>query len=563
MAVRDEQTQTQMPPVAGNFGPSGVGRWVWLGAFALLSGLMLIRSSFLFTTRLFETSDQAANSILVAQAQHFALLHGNYSREAFFHPGPAYLYVMAAGQWLFHDVTHLVPTPWNGQLIAILLLNSALMATVVWIVYGWSGSVWASSAAVALIIGLAAAVDVGVPAGINRDILAANWMPDLYVPTFFAFLVAAASVAAGRSSHLWLLAATGWLLIHGHVEFLFFVPLIGAATAAFALWPARRAPWSAITRFLRHGWPHYAPAVLISIVFAVPIAADLILHWPGEFGKYVSYARSAQAGHHTVGQAIHYVLWYWAPGAFWVALLVACVAVAAALAVAQVFPSVATASDSAATASDSMATASDASVPLRRFLLAAMYVCAVTTAGMIYYAVRGIDDVRAVYIGFFYWSVPLLTFLVVAIGLIAALQGRVITRFAVAGALIVALGFGADSPALRADVHNNEPALFTATTTLAARAHGRLIVLRVGGGTVFDAWGLIVQAERLGARACLVGRYGWVFQVTSQFTCQPAQESTGTTYWLHRLPYRPLPGGRVIARLRYAALTARDARPSR
>jgi hypothetical protein len=549
MAVKDEQTQTQMPPVAGRFGPSAVGRWVWLGAFALLSGLMLIRSSFLFTTRLFETSDQAVNSILVAQAQHFALLHGNYSREGFFHPGPAYLYVMAAGQWLFHDATHLVPTPWNGQLIAILLLNSALMATVAWIVHSWSGSVWASSAAVALIIGLAAAVDVGVPAVINRDILAANWMPDLYVPTFFAFLVAAASVAAGRSSHLWLLAATGWLLIHGHVEFLFFVPLIGAAAAAAALWPARRAPWSAISWFLRHRWPHYTPAVLISIMFALPIAADLILHWPGQFGKYVSYVRSAKAGHHTVSQAIHYVLWYWAPGPFWVAILVAGVAVVAALAVAKLVPSV--------------AMASDASVPLHRFLLAAMWVCAATTAGMIYYAVRGIDDVKAIYIGFFYWSVPLLAFLVVAIGLIAALQGKVIARIAVAGALMVALGFGAVSPALRADVHNNEPALFTATTTLAARAHGRLIVLRVGYRTVFDAWGLVVQAERLGARACLVGRYGWVFEVTSQFTCRPAQESTGITYWLHWPPYRPVAGARVIARLRYAALTARDARPSR
>ncbi len=158
---------------------------------------------------------------------------------------------------------------------------------------------------------------------------------------------------------------------------------------------------------------------------------------------------------------------------------------------------------------------------------------------------------------------PLLTFLVVAIGLIAALQGRVIARIAVAGALMVALGFGAVSPALRADVHNNEPALFTTTTTLAARAHGRLIVLRVGYRTVFDAWGLVVQAERLGARACLVGPHGWVFEVTSQFTCRPAQESTGITYWLHRPRYRPVAGVRVIARLRYAALTARDARPSR
>ena len=122
---------------------------------------------------------------------------------------------MAAGQWLFHDVTHLVPTPWNGQLIAIILLNSAEVATVAWIVCLWARSAWAAAAVVALIIVAAAAVDVGAPAVVNRDILGANWMPDMYVPAFLAFVVAAASVAAGRTSHLWLLAATGWLLIHG------------------------------------------------------------------------------------------------------------------------------------------------------------------------------------------------------------------------------------------------------------------------------------------------------------------------------------------------------------
>jgi hypothetical protein len=550
VAVEDEETQAGIGPVAGRFGRrSSVGRWVWLGSFALLAGLMLIRSSFLFTTRLYETADEADNSILVVQAEHFALLHGNYSREGFFHPGPAYLYVMAAGQWLFHDATHLVPTPWNGQLVAILLLNSALMATVAWIVYSWARSVWAAVAAVALIVGLAAAVDVGVPEVINRNILAASWMPDVYVPTFLAFLVAAASVAAGRTSHLWLLAATGWLLIHGHVAFLYFVPLIMAATAAAALWPTRRAPWAAIWRFLRHRWPHYLPAMLISAVFALPIAADLILHWPGQFGMYVRYARSAKAGHHTVGEAIRYVLWYWAPGPLWLAILVTGIAVAAGLAVAAAVPS--------------LVTASPASLPLQRFLLAATWVGAATTAGMIYYVMRGVDDLNAAYIGFFYWSVPLLTFLVAATGLTAARQGRGIAKVAVAGALVVALGSGAASPGLRADVHDNEPALFTTMTALAASAHGRLIVLQVGDFTEFDADGLVLQAERLGARACLAGPSSSVFEVTIQFICRPPQESTGVTYWLHRLPYSPVAGVRVIARLRYAVLTARQARHSR
>ena len=225
-----------------------VGRGVWLAAFATVAGFLLLRSRFLFTTRLYESADPADNSILVAQAEHFTLLHGNYSREEFFHPGPGYLYLMAAGQWLFHGLTHLVPTAWNGQLIAILLLNSALLATVAWIVDGWAGSAWAAVATVAVIVGFAAALSLGIPASLNPEILASNWMPDVYVPTFLAFLVVGASVAAGRTAHLWLLAATGWLLIHGHVEFLFFVPVVLVAVAAGALWPARRAPWAAVRR---------------------------------------------------------------------------------------------------------------------------------------------------------------------------------------------------------------------------------------------------------------------------------------------------------------------------
>jgi hypothetical protein len=90
-------------------------RWVWPGTFAAMAVFLLGRSRFLFTTRLYPSADPAANSILVVQAEHFTLLHGNYSREGFFHLGPAYLYLMAAGQWLFHDTTHLVPTGWSQR----------------------------------------------------------------------------------------------------------------------------------------------------------------------------------------------------------------------------------------------------------------------------------------------------------------------------------------------------------------------------------------------------------------------------------------------------------------
>jgi hypothetical protein len=528
--------------------PPVSGRRVWLAAFAAVAALLLARSPFLFTTRLYETADEAANSILVLQAMHFTLLHGNYSLEGFFHPGPAYLYVMAAGQWLFRDVLHLVPTPWNGQLIAILLLNSAEVATVAWIVYRWAGSAWAAAVAVALIIGLAAAVDVGVPAVINRDILGANWMPDMYVPTFLAFVAAAASVAAGRTSHLGLLAATGWLATHGHAEFLFFVPLIVAAAAAAALWPDRHAPWAAVRRFVRRRRSHYLPALAISALFALPIVADLVLHWPGEFGLYWRYARSGRAGHHPLGEVIRYVLWYWAPGPLWLGLLVMTAATAAALTIAIRFaPRIAAASPAAG---------------LPRFMLAAVWISAVTTAGMIFYGARGLDPASSRYVGFFYWSVPLLTFLVIAAGLIAALRSRRGARIAAAGALLVALGAGLVSPALRADVHDNEPALVPAMAAMAARAHGRLIILRTEG-VQYDTHGLLMQAIRRGLRACVAGSPARIFAVTSEFICTPRQAAAGVVFWLYPPAAQPVPGTRVIARLRYSVLAAPGTPPVR
>jgi hypothetical protein len=512
-------------------------RWVWPGTFAAMAVFLLGRSRFLFTTRLYPSADPAANSILVVQAEHFTLLHGNYSREGFFHPGPAYLYLMAAGQWLFHDTTHLVPTPWNGQLIAILLLNSALVATVAWIAGGWAASAWAAVAVTAAVLGWAAALSLGIPAALNPEILASNWMPDVYVPTFLAFLVTGASVAAGRTAHLWLLAATGWLLIHGHVEFLFFVPLIVAAVAAGALWPARRAPWAAVRRFFRRRRSHWAAAAVVSAAFALPIAADLARHWPGQFGAYLRYARSSHAGHHPAGEAVRYLLWYWWPGPAWLGLLILASLAGAAVAVTVAVPVPAAAGG------------------LRRFLLSALGIVAVTTAAMLFYAARGIDDLTARYIGFFYWSAPLLTVLVVVTGLTAAWPGRGIPRAVVAGALLLAIGAGTWAPGLRADVHDSEPELAPALAALAARSPGRLLVLKVAPGTSFDADGLVAAAQRRGVHVCLTGPYFWVFAVTSQFICGPRQEASGAAYQLHRRPYRAAPGEPVIARLRYSALT--------
>src|SRR4029077_9080842 len=75
-------------------------------------------------SRQYETDDYAADSLQIIKAKHFRETLGQYSRYGFHHPGPAYFYVLAWGELLFSDATHLVPAPFNGQLIALYGLSA-------------------------------------------------------------------------------------------------------------------------------------------------------------------------------------------------------------------------------------------------------------------------------------------------------------------------------------------------------------------------------------------------------------------------------------------------------
>ena len=76
-----------------------------------IAAILCIRNFWVFSLPIREDGDYAANSILVNQAVHFHLLVGNYSREGFNHPGPAFLYIQSFGQDVFYTALHLVPAP--------------------------------------------------------------------------------------------------------------------------------------------------------------------------------------------------------------------------------------------------------------------------------------------------------------------------------------------------------------------------------------------------------------------------------------------------------------------
>jgi hypothetical protein len=508
--------------------------WVVVAATAALAVLLCVRNRFLFSTRLYEDADMGANSILVEQARHFTLLVGNYSRDHFHHPGPAYMYVKAAGESLFWAWLHVVPTAWNGQLLAVYALNSLFVGLVAGMGYGWTRSLRGAAACFAAVLALAA---------VHPAVLSSDWMPYLYVPAYVTFLVAAASVAAGRGRDAWVLALTGWFLIHGHACFLLFVPLISCAVLAAVLWPHRHSLGTSVRSFFATQRRVWVPVAIISAVFALPIVADLVLHWPGQFGKYLAFASSSKSGGHSVAQAARDALWYWWPHRGAWALPVAGYVVAAAV-IRWLAPS-----------------------SLRRFLTALLAVNALSSLAFLYYAVNGIDVLSRYYEGYFYWSAPVITLLVIALGVVEAMPLPLGAATA-AGAAVLVLVALAMAPDTRTSTNSSDPAVPTsgqdtdsalpaAVSALAARSDGKMIVLRLDPQFWGDATGFLVQAERTGVRACVANPV-YTFVVTSQFICTRHDLADGQVYWLR--PAAPR-GSPVLARLRQAVVTAGPAAP--
>ena len=195
---------------------------VWAVPFAVLT-VLLVDNAFLFSAPEYENADMAANSILIEQARRFTLLVGNYSRERFNHPGPAFLYVESWGESLCYDALHVVPTPWNGQLIALSRAERVFRRV-------GGGRCLRLDPVVARRRGGpggGAALRHAAPGDIQLGLDALRLCPR--VPR-----LRGRDRLRGRRAHqdAWLAALTGWFLINGHAAFLIFVPALSAAALA-------------------------------------------------------------------------------------------------------------------------------------------------------------------------------------------------------------------------------------------------------------------------------------------------------------------------------------------
>jgi hypothetical protein len=494
----------------------------WLGCFLLLAAVLLVRNAYLFSTKIYENQDFAANTIAVLQAKRFDLLTGNYSKEGFYHPGPAFLYVMAAGESFFHDLLHAVPTPWNGQLLAILLLNSALIAASLAVVARHAGSGRVMLACLTVVLLFASVHPLTVNSG---------WMPYVYFAPTLLLLVSAASVGTGQTKDLPLLALSAGLCINGQAEFLLFAPVIVLMSLAGLITLHRHD----LRGIFRGRARHWAGALAVTAVLAFPIVLNTLLHWPGQFGNYLAYMTSVRVNHlihHSLGFSVRYMLRYWWPGipattADIGGLFVAVVLAILALAVTLSCP-----------------------VPgLRRFFVWSLAMASLMTVLFVYYARTGIDDndITQAYLGYFYWAAPLLVVLVIVAGAAVYLDRQrapwpalaaVLAGVAVIATVVPQHQDNLDDPPAK---YVGVPQLPHAVKAMAAVADGRPIVLYIGDNDWMETVGVVAYADRIGLRSCVVGSQRAVL-FRAQSICTPGETRAGVSFWVTGVVrLKPLP----------------------
>ena len=253
----------------------------------------------IFTRPAVEFGDAAANSLLVQEARHFTLLTGHYSRMRFHHPGPAFLYLFALGEFLFYDLLHVVPAPYNGQLLIAIIFNGILLSAALCVFRRHVKL----SIPLALLVTLVVSIIIGISG--QSPMLVSEWMPDVLLFPFLLFAVSAASVLAGETRDLRYLAFSGMLLIHAHFAQFLFVGVIGGATVGYILVRAQRQ--RRLHLFFSERWRDFAWAAAIVFVFALPPLLEIALHKPNNLDAVLAYQQRTGNMRNNLGMAIGYL----------------------------------------------------------------------------------------------------------------------------------------------------------------------------------------------------------------------------------------------------------------
>lgn len=272
-------------------------------AVVVFLAMVWANGHYLFRAELYEHGDLAANSLQVRRAKGFRELYGQYSRWGFHHPGPAWFYVAAAGEAVFHDALGLVPTPYNGQLLGTAATLAFFFAAAVGTAARGVRSRWFLPLALTF-------ATLHFAAAIGWMVFLWNWPPCLLVLPFLCLLVAAASVGAGRGEDLPLLVLAGGFLLHSHVAQPMFVLPLGFLAYAGLVWAGRGAhfqdgvmvwPWRSFPR--AHGL-----ALGLAVLFALPVLIDLTRGSESNVARILAHRRAHAGERHPALDSVNYLL---------------------------------------------------------------------------------------------------------------------------------------------------------------------------------------------------------------------------------------------------------------
>ena len=316
--------------------------------------------------------DHASNSMLVLKAKAFDLLHGNYSRLGFYHPGPFYFYAMALGEIIFFDWLPVSESPEGAHLISIFIVNISLLACIYSLFrsFGLNGAFASLVSYIGVLISITAA-----PA------LSSLWPPHLYILPAYLWIVSLAMFISGRTDVLWASFLAGGILVHGHASQIGLVPIMFVlAVGLFFLFSHVGKKCLDSPNIRAMPWRVWVPIVIIFGVFFLPYALNTILNWPGETPRYFGQSGANRNG---VFEAGRYILQYWEG---WNWLLGVQIAIFALFLLRP--------------RKFGLEACASRSIVLSVMGLIGAFI--VTTSAMLLYAVFGVDDLSADYIGFWY-----------------------------------------------------------------------------------------------------------------------------------------------------------------
>lgn len=450
-----------------------------------------------------EMGDFAANSLLIQDAKSLSLLKGNYSRVGFNHPGPAILYVLAFGEFVFHDWLRLAPSPFSGQLTGVALYSAF------WLTLMFAGLRKLTGSAVAA--ALALAVFAFAAALLDHQVFAGIWFPHLYFFPFAAMLVAAARFADGHVDTLPTLAVASGFLVNGHVSFVAILGIILLTVLGASFVRARSPGGEAFLLgkpFLATHRRSLLAFLAIFALFLLPLLMETVLRFPGPLAEYAAF--SGKNKPNSLAQAIGFVSVYWGGTRFPALLGVAMTALLW------------------------MHVRADAHA-IGRTVRAAIIVFCGATLALLFYAKFGVDMLDQSYIGLFYYAVPALVaaLSVLCIWRAVAPQRQAPLAFCLIVLLAVATLYLVRRPVVYLSQYN-EPAVPQTYERLKSLPHeGRLVLDLDYTKDANFVWSRILGIEAYGKRhkdqfLCL--NDNWHISNTAAARCTEQEVARGPRY---------------------------------